>query len=321
MAAALLPIVFEKLASVLENKIARSNEIHSELKKWERSLSLIQAFLEDASQKEVKSKAVKHKLDDISTRLQELMEEKEKLGLSVKNGGSKDKNRCYSEHLRKRGFWKQNYHHNSKERIELRQHGEGIIKKCDGLPLALEALGRLLRNRTDEEEWKRLLDNEIWMLEDEGGILLALRLIYHDLSACLKQLLAYCCLIPKDYVFKKKDLILWWMAEGFLHNSNTNKTMECLGGEYFSRAAVKRVGKLHMGWSNVFDDSRNEKLENEVLDALKPHSDNLKDLVIESYGGNLFPNWIGDPSFFRLTSVRIEKCGNCTNLPPLGELM
>nr|GEV69638.1 NB-ARC domains-containing protein [Tanacetum cinerariifolium] len=239
MAAALLPIVFEKLASVLENKIARSNEIHSELKKWERSLSLIQAFLEDASQKEVKSKAVKHKLDDISTRLQELMEEKEKLGLSVKNGGSKDKNRCYSEHLRKRGFWKQNYHHNSKERIELRQHGEGIIKKCDGLPLALEALGRLLRNRTDEEEWKRLLDNEIWMLEDEGGILLALRLIYHDLSACLKQLLAYCCLIPKDYVFKKKDLILWWMAEGFLHNSNTNKTMECLGGEYFSRAAVK----------------------------------------------------------------------------------
>ncbi|GJU28207.1 NB-ARC domains-containing protein [Tanacetum coccineum] len=65
-----------------------------------------------------------------------------------------------------------------------------------------------------------------------------------------------------------------------------------------------------MEWSNIFDGSRNEKLEEQVLDALKPHSDNLKDLVIHSYGGNLFPNWIGDPSFLRLTSVRIGNCGN-----------
>ncbi|PWA83346.1 leucine-rich repeat domain, L domain-like protein [Artemisia annua] len=82
----------------------------------------------------------------------------------------------------------------------------------------------------------------------------------------------------------------------------------------------KRVSELHMKWSDVFDDSRNENLEKDVMDALKPHSDNLKDLVIESYGGKVFPNWIGDPSFFRLTNVRIEKCGNCMFLPPLGEL-
>nr|GEZ28727.1 NB-ARC domains-containing protein [Tanacetum cinerariifolium] len=39
-----------------------------------------------------------------------------------------------------------------------------------------------------------------------------------------------------------------------------------------------------MRWSDVFDDSRNEKLKEEVLDALKPHSDNLKSLLIQSYG-------------------------------------
>ncbi|GKB16291.1 NB-ARC domains-containing protein, partial [Tanacetum coccineum] len=62
---ALLPIVFEKLTSVLKNKIARFNGIHSELKKWERSLSLIQELLKDASQKEVASKSVKQWLNDL----------------------------------------------------------------------------------------------------------------------------------------------------------------------------------------------------------------------------------------------------------------
>ncbi|GJY50679.1 NB-ARC domains-containing protein [Tanacetum coccineum] len=775
---ALLPVVFEKLTSVLENKIARAKGIHSELKKWEKKLLLIQAFLEDASQKGVKSKAVKqwlndlqhlaydiddildalatdaiYELDDISTRLQELMDGKDSLGLSVKNEGSKDKNRryqtslvdvpsivgregdkkelvqkllsdescnknfsivpivgmggigkttlaklLYDDQLVKDHFelkawvcvsddfdsfniskviyqsvggggggggggeqkdfadlnllqvalrdrlmgkqfllvlddvWSDNledwetlagpffpgapgskiiittrkqqllnklgYDHpydlkklSHEDALSLfaqhslgvksfhlhpvlRPHGEGIVQKCDGLPLALKALGSLLRTKTNEEEWKRLLDDEIWMLKDEGGILPALRLSYHDLSACLKQLFAYCCLIPKDYVFEKKDLILLWMVEGFLHNSATNKTIECLGeeyfqellswsffqhvpddeslfvmhdlmndlatfaaGEFFSRLDIdtqknvrkeafkkyrhisfscdeymtynkfkaferanslrtflampdvlnnwqtfylsskilvdllprlpllrvlslsrlkivevpecvsnmkhlrylnlsqtgishlpesvcnlynlqtlivcgcyqlttlpdnflklrnlrhfdiwdtllwnmmpleigeikslqtlsnkvvvvenndlfisllrnlknlqgeiyidelqkvqsardiqgvnlsqKRVSELHMEWIDVFDDSRNEKLEKEVLDALKPHGDNLKDLVIESYGGKSFPNWIGDPSFLRLTNVRIEKSRNCMNLPSLGEL-
>ncbi|PWA48747.1 NB-ARC domains-containing protein [Artemisia annua] len=692
----LFPVVFEKLTSVLGNKIAHSKGIHSELKEWERKLSLIQAFLEDASQKEVTSKAVKQwlndlqhlaydiddildalatdamqrefvnesqtitnkvrkfipscctsfslstrvgsKLDNISTRLLDLMREKEKLGLSEKLE-SKDKNRryqtslivgssvvgregdknelvqkllsdescnknfsivpivgmggigkttlaklLYDDQLVKDHFelkawvcvsddfdsfniskvtyqfvggehrdfadlnllqvaltdrlmgkrfllvlddvWSEKWEDwktledpffagasskiiittRKKELVrkllnhdhpyilqklspddalslfaqnalgennfdlfpELRQHGEGIVQKCDGLPLALEALGRLLRNRTDDEEWKRLLDDEIWMLEDEGGILPALRLSCQDLSACLKQLFAYCCLIPKDYVFEKKDLILWWMAEGFLHSSAATKTMECLGeeyfqelvsrsffqhvpddeslfvmhdlmndlatfvaGEFFSRLDIdveknvgvcnlynlqtliisgcdkltklpdnflnlknlrhldirdtlfwnmmplvisemkslqtlsnkvvvvenndlftswlrnlknlqaeiyidelqkvqsardihgvnlsqNRVGKLHMGYKR--HDSRNDKLEKEVLDALKPHSGYLKDLAIVSYGGKLFPNWIGDPSFLHLTYVQIKNCRNCKFLPPLGKV-
>ncbi|GKG12460.1 hypothetical protein Tco_0346697, partial [Tanacetum coccineum] len=38
-------------------------------------------------------------LDDISTRLQELMDGKDSLGLSVKNEGLKDKNRRYQTSL------------------------------------------------------------------------------------------------------------------------------------------------------------------------------------------------------------------------------
>ncbi|KAD6453339.1 hypothetical protein E3N88_08044 [Mikania micrantha] len=68
----------------------------------------------------------------------------------------------------------------------LKTHGEGIVKKCNGLPLALIALGRLLRTKKDEEEyWEEVLNSEIWSLQDVDGIVPALRLSYHDLSAHL----------------------------------------------------------------------------------------------------------------------------------------
>ncbi|XP_023738151.1 putative disease resistance RPP13-like protein 1 [Lactuca sativa] len=115
----------------------------------------------------------------------------------------------------------------------LKSHGEGIVEKCDGLPLALIALGRLLRTKTNEEEWKELLDSEIWRLGKRDEIIPALRLSYHDLSTSLKHLFAYCSLFPKDYVFDMEELILLWMAEGFLPQSHTSKSMERVGVEYF----------------------------------------------------------------------------------------
>ncbi|GJY57348.1 NB-ARC domains-containing protein [Tanacetum coccineum] len=116
----------------------------------------------------------------------------------------------------------------------LKAPGEGIVRKCDGLPLALVALGRLLRTNEDEVKWKETEDSEIWSLKEGGKIIPALRLSYHELPAYLKQLFAYCCLFPKDYAFDKQDLVLMWMAEGFLHQVRLSKsTVERLGHECF----------------------------------------------------------------------------------------
>ncbi|PWA77150.1 NB-ARC domains-containing protein [Artemisia annua] len=116
----------------------------------------------------------------------------------------------------------------------LKAPGEGIVRKCDGLPLALIALGRLLRTKEDEVEWKEIEDSEIWSLKEGGKIIPALRLSYRELPAYLKQLFAYCSLFPKDYAFDKQDLVLLWMAEGFLHQVHSSKsTVERLGNECF----------------------------------------------------------------------------------------
>ncbi|XP_023762378.1 putative disease resistance protein At3g14460 [Lactuca sativa] len=112
--------------------------------------------------------------------------------------------------------------------------GEGMIQKCGRLPLALKALGRVLKGNRNGDEWEKLLKSEIWDIEDGNKkILPALRISYYHLPPHLKQLFAYCSLIPKDYVFDKNKLVLLWVAEGFLSQSKGNKSMECLGHEYF----------------------------------------------------------------------------------------
>ncbi|KAJ0717377.1 putative virus X resistance protein-like, coiled-coil [Helianthus annuus] len=124
----------------------------------------------------------------------------------------------------------------------LKPQAEGIVKKCGRLPLALNAIGRLLRTKTDREDWDDVLNSEIWDVEignaTESGkdvensdkIVPALRISYHELSADLKQLFAYCFLFPKDFLFDKEELVSLWMAEGFL---NPYKSPERLGREYF----------------------------------------------------------------------------------------
>ncbi|KAL7617811.1 hypothetical protein Lser_V15G03612 [Lactuca serriola] len=111
--------------------------------------------------------------------------------------------------------------------------GEGIVKKCGRLPLALKTLGRVLKGNRNDDEWERLLKSEIWDIKDGSDILPALRLSYYHLPPHLKQFFAYCSLIPKDVEFDKNEVVLLWMALGVLSESKGNNSMERLGHEYF----------------------------------------------------------------------------------------
>ncbi|KAJ0483813.1 putative virus X resistance protein-like, coiled-coil [Helianthus annuus] len=122
----------------------------------------------------------------------------------------------------------------------LREKGEAIVKKCGTLPLALKAVGRLLRTKTTPEKWDDVLSSQIWdskyvgdLPEDWKVIFPALMLSYHDLSANLKRLFAYCSLFPKDFFFNKEEVVLLWMGEGFLSQSNATKSQEDFGKEDF----------------------------------------------------------------------------------------
>ncbi|PSS12025.1 Disease resistance RPP13-like protein [Actinidia chinensis var. chinensis] len=110
--------------------------------------------------------------------------------------------------------------------------GQEIVKKCGGLPLAARTLGGLLQCKPRESEWKNVLNSKIWELKG-SDILPALRLSYHHLPPHLKQCFAYCAILPKDYEFEEEELVLLWMAEGFICQQEGGKRMEDLGIEYF----------------------------------------------------------------------------------------
>ncbi|XP_028112953.1 putative disease resistance RPP13-like protein 1 [Camellia sinensis] len=130
----------------------------------------------------------------------------------------------------KNAFHKGDY----KARPNLEKIGKEIVKRCKGLPLAAKTLAGLLRFKDDVEEWDEILKSDIWDLpEDKNNILPALRLSYYYLPSHLKQCFAYCSIFPKDYEFEKENLISLWIAQNFVQQPKSNKTLEKVGAEYF----------------------------------------------------------------------------------------
>ncbi|XP_045790417.1 putative disease resistance RPP13-like protein 1 [Trifolium pratense] len=107
-----------------------------------------------------------------------------------------------------------------------------IAKKCCGLPIAAKTLGGLLRSKVDAKEWSKILNSDIWNFPNDN-VLPALLLSYQYLPSHLKRCFAYCSIFPKDYFLDRKQMVLLWMAEGFLEHSQGRKTMEEVGDDYF----------------------------------------------------------------------------------------
>ncbi|KAG5568290.1 hypothetical protein H5410_064690 [Solanum commersonii] len=125
---------------------------------------------------------------------------------------------------------------------ELEEVGKQIAAKCKGLPLALKTLAGMLRSKSEVEEWKRNLRSKIWELRDKD-VLPALMLSYNDLPAHLKQCFSFCAIFPKDYPFRKEQVIHLWIANGLIPKDDG--MIQDSGNQYFlelrSRSLLERV--------------------------------------------------------------------------------
>ncbi|KAJ4972321.1 hypothetical protein NE237_005420 [Protea cynaroides] len=153
---------------------------------------------------------------------------------------------------------------------KLDKFGQKIVKKCKGLPLAIKTLAGLLRGKREEYEWEEILENGIWDSKLENRIFPSLMLSYHHLPPVLKRCFEYCALFPKDYVFKKNELVMLWMAEGIVQQPKPNgkKRWEDIGAAYFDELFMRSLFDLSRpldepdisNWEGIFSKSIYDKV-------------------------------------------------------------
>lgn len=122
---------------------------------------------------------------------------------------------------------------------KLGEIGSKIVKKCNGLPLAIKMVGNLLSIKTEIKQWNDVLENEVWELEDiEKGVFPYLLLCYYDLPSKLKRCFLYCAIFPKNYEINKSEMIKLWMAQDYLKVEGMDD-MELIGEKYFENLRMK----------------------------------------------------------------------------------
>ncbi|XP_062012473.1 disease resistance protein RPM1-like [Rosa rugosa] len=96
-----------------------------------------------------------------------------------------------------------------------------LVEKCDGLPLAIVALGGLMSSKKSLDQWQQVCNSLNWHLDNNSlldPVKNILLLSFNDLPSQLKHCFFYCSLFPEDFVIRRKKLIRLWIAEGFVEH-------------------------------------------------------------------------------------------------------
>ncbi|CAN6334034.1 unnamed protein product [Urochloa humidicola] len=129
-----------------------------------------------------------------------------------------------------------------------------ILEKCQGLPLAIVAIGSLLSYRDMEEhEWRSFYNQLNWQLTHNpelSWVSNVLNLSLSDLPAHLKNCFLYCGLFPEDYPIRRKWIIRMWIAEGFVEDRGIETTPEEVAEEYIKELTQRSL--IHVVERNDF---------------------------------------------------------------------
>ncbi|XP_030474434.2 disease resistance protein RPM1-like [Syzygium oleosum] len=115
---------------------------------------------------------------------------------------------------------------------------EYILRKCEGLPLAIVAISGVLAAKDIRRiyEWelvRRSLRTEIDCNDKLKNLKRVLMLSFNDLPYYLKSCFLHLSLFPEGHRIKCRRLIRLWVAEGFVERKEGKMTLEEVAEDYF----------------------------------------------------------------------------------------
>ncbi|KAK2969089.1 hypothetical protein RJ640_020400, partial [Escallonia rubra] len=190
-----------------------------------------------------------------------------------------------------------------------------ILEKCEGLPLAIVAMGGFLATKDRRvEEWDmvwRSLGDELESNDQFGFMKRILFLSYFDLPSHLKVCLLYLSVFPEDYEIEKTRLIRLWIAEGFVQ-VREGKTLEEVAENYLNNLvnrslvqAADTTGDGRLRTCRVHDILRemilSKSREQSIGTIISGHDAKWRCLSIHNYVENIHRS----ESYSRLRSLLI----------------
>ncbi|GKV07203.1 hypothetical protein SLEP1_g19001 [Rubroshorea leprosula] len=182
--------------------------------------------------------------------------------------------------------------------------GKRITERCSGLPLVAKTLRGMLRFKKTSDDWKNILNSEIWQLDlVENEVYVPLLLSFFDLPSA-------------------------WMAQGCL-SSDENAEVEITGDEYFDclveRSFFQDVlrlngitlgGKIHditVDFARFF--MGNEFVSKDLHSVVKLSLEKTRHLLVRQMSGTSFPMLLGAENLRSLTIFDIHEKENQSTEP------
>lgn len=101
-----------------------------------------------------------------------------------------------------------------------------VSRECGGLPLAIITVGMAMRGKKMVKLWKHALkelkSSVPYVKSIEEKIYQPLKLSYDLLEPKMKSCLLFCALFPEDYSIAIAELVRYWIAEGFIDETQNH---------------------------------------------------------------------------------------------------
>ncbi|XXG72777.1 hypothetical protein AAC387_Pa07g1796 [Persea americana] len=106
-------------------------------------------------------------------------------------------------------------------RLDIKDIAKNVAMECSGLPLAIMVVAKVMQGEKKKELWEdtlRALRESVPEIRGmEPQVFRTLKLSYDNLrDEWVKMCFLYCSLFLEDYEISIKQLIRWWIMEGFI---------------------------------------------------------------------------------------------------------